>query len=78
MSHGHRKAPRWLLAIGAALAIAVHAALLFRLGTYTTMTGALGMAALVLVAKHFGLARWSHRKARCSDAAPAHDDEASP
>jgi hypothetical protein len=77
MTHHLRKLPTWLLAIGIALAIAVHAALFLRLGTYVTTAGALGVAALVLVAKHLGLARWSHRKGKDSDAAAAHDDEAS-
>jgi hypothetical protein len=62
MRHGRRKVPTWLFAIALASAIAVHAVLFLRLGTYVTMAGALGVTALVLVAKHLGLARWSHRK----------------
>ena len=78
MRHGRWKVPTGLLAIAIALAIAVHAALFLRLGTYVTLAGALGVAALVLVAKRLGVARWSRRKAQRSDAAAAHDDEASP
>jgi membrane protein implicated in regulation of membrane protease activity len=78
MSHGCRKLPSWLLVIGIALAIAVHAALFLRLGTYVTTAGALVVAALVIVAKHLGLARWSRRKTQRSDDAAMHDDEASP
>jgi membrane protein implicated in regulation of membrane protease activity len=78
MRHHLQKLPTWLLPIGIALAVAVHAALFLRLSTYVTMAGALVVAALVIVAKHLGLARWSHRKAKGSDAAAAHDDEAPP
>jgi hypothetical protein len=78
MNHGRRKAPAWLLAIGIALAIAAHAALFLRLGAHMTMASVLGATALLLIAKHLGLARWSRRKAQGSDAAAAHDDEASP
>ncbi|MFC5435823.1 hypothetical protein ACFPME_04595 [Rhodanobacter umsongensis] len=73
----HLRLPTWLLALGVALAIAAHAALFLRLGTYSTVGAALGMTALVVVAKHLGLARWSHRKAQDSDAAAARDNEAS-
>lgn len=78
MRHHLRKRPTWLLATGIALAIAVHAVLLLRLDAHVRMAGALGMAVLVLVAKHLGLARWSRRKAQDSDTAATHDDEASP
>jgi len=75
MSHNLRRVPTWLLAIGLVLAVAVHAMLFLRLGTRVTMAVALGIAVLVIVAKHLGLAGWS----RGSDAAAAaHDDEASP
>jgi len=78
MSHGRRKLPGWLLVLGIALAIAVHAALLLRLSTYVTTAGALVAAVLVVVAKHLGLSRWSRRKTQRSDDAAMHDDEASP
>lgn len=78
MRHSRWKVPAWLLAIGIALAIAVHVVLFLHLGAGVTMAGALGIAALVLVAKHLGLAGWSRRKARGPEAAEAaHDDESS-
>jgi len=78
MSHNLRRVPTWLLAIGLALAVAVHAMLFLRLGTRVTMAAALGIAVLVIVAKHLGLAAFSRRKPQDADTAAAHDDEASP
>ncbi|MFC5582139.1 hypothetical protein [Rhodanobacter terrae] len=70
--------PTWLVAIGIAVALAVHVALLLRPGTYVTSAGALAFAALVIVAKHLGVVRWPRRQAQDPDSASAHEDETSP
>ena len=76
MRHGRLKVPAWLLVIAITLAIAVHVVLLFQLGARVTVAAALGIAALVLIAKHFGFAAWSHRKTRAPESTgAAHEDE---
>ena len=50
MRYHLQKLPTWLLAIGIALAIALHVAQSLPLGTLGTMVDALGVIALVIVA----------------------------